>query len=229
MYLNRQTVRTGDAVWVYAICMLAIVPSLPFLPLHRTLHPRAEVRYRAEQSWSGEAGQATYRYRLVTRVTAENKEAKEYFFVNVQMRDLQTTQNEFSAPPVRLAGVFTLELTGNGGFRGLHLGGNVAVLGFPLVGWYVPGYVTNRPIEIAPLSIEAGADVVGTVRWVGVRRGNALLKFELFGGASGADLKSRPTKLTFTTEIRPADGRLVASEGDIVDEAGTTHFSIHEG
>lgn len=206
---------------------MLIPPPLPNIPMTRLIKPGQVDHYVAESDWDGAGNKATYRYDMAF-VAAKYKEKKpELVEVVFRMEQMRTTQNGAEMPRIKLAGVFGVKFGTSGAPAGLRMAGPAATLGMPLLGWYLPESVgDDGKFIVSEVEVENGVTATGWGRLTSLAVGGARFTYELAIGQAGTPAESRPIRYRATSIVNLATGRLVSTEGEIIDPNGTQTFRI---
>lgn len=207
---------------------MLIPPPLPPIPMVRSIKPGQTDRYTVETEWSGAGSTASYRYDMTLQAAKFVAKSKPEFVESVfRMEGMRATLNGEQMPRVKLAGVFGVKFRPSGPPDGLRMKGPAATLGMPLLGWYLPEAVApGGKFEVVEVEVEEGVTATGWGRVTSLAGGGARFTFELGIGPAGTPTESRQIRYRGVSVVNLATGRLIATEGEVIDPNGTMTFKV---
>lgn len=206
---------------------MLIPPPLPPLPMSRSIKPGQVDRYVAESDWAGAGNTASYRYDMVVHAAKYLEKKPEFVETVVRMEGMRMTRNGEAMPRIKLAGVFGVKFRPVGAPDGLRMAGPAATLGMPLLGWYLPESVgPDGRFLVSEVEVENGVTATGWGRLTSLAVGGARFTYDLAIGPAGTPGESRNIRYRGTSIFSLATGRLISSEGEVIDPNGTMTFRI---
>lgn len=208
---------------------MLIPVRLPPIPIVRLIKPGQTDRYVVETDWAGGGNQATYRYDMTLQAAKYKEKTPEFVEAIFRMEGMRSTRNGEEMPRVKLAGVFGVQFRPTGAPGGLHMGGFAATLGMPLLGWYLPEAVEpGGKFAISEVQIESGVTATGWGRLTSLAGGGARFTFDLGIGPADAPPESRPMRYRGVSIVHLPTGRVISTEGELIDANGTMTFKVRK-
>jgi hypothetical protein len=193
----------------------------------RHVKPGQIDRYTVETEWSGAGNTASYRYDMTFQAAKYKEKEPEFVESTFRMEGMRATLNGTAMPRVKLAGVFGVKIRPTGAPGGLRMHGPAATLGMPLLGWYLPEAIEpGGKFTVSEVEVEEGVTATGWGRLTSLAEGGARFSFDLGIGVAKSPAESRPIRYRGVSIVNLATGRVVSTEGEVIDPNGTMTFQV---